>query len=166
MDLRTRDYGEADRLRLAEALIARRVAISPAYANRAEFIRASGLNKKLVERLETGHPGNYRTSTLALVARAYEVTLDSVSAPLHGGQLAPAAGSPGSDDEPAGPFPECEFERRILALDAISDDQKKQIIVAHRAEGHAWCGTPQTGTTRAEPALAVRLPEAGHAAAG
>lgn len=94
MDLRTRDYSAEDRKRLGDALTARRVAVSPAWANRAEFIRATGISKKLAERLETGWPGSYRTSTLAVVAQAYQVTLESIGATLDGGSLVPAAEPP------------------------------------------------------------------------
>ena len=121
MDLRTRDYSAEDRKRLGDALTARRVAVSPAWANRAEFIRATGISKKLAERLETGWPGSYRTSTLAVVARAYRVTLESIGATLDGGSLVPAA-------EPA-PAPSEPDATITILRDALSASE--QYLVEH-----------------------------------
>lgn len=124
MDLTTRDYSREARERLGDALTARRVEVSPAWANRAEFLRVTGLNKKLVERLELGQPANYRPSTQALVARAYQVTAASLRQVLDGtGGLVPEA-RPAVDDRP------------LIVQTAWSDEMVRRIWGMHLVDEH------------------------------
>jgi transcriptional regulator with XRE-family HTH domain len=87
--MRADDYSLDQWRRLGELLTDRRTAIDNAYSVRAEFLRVTGLSKKMAERLETGKPGNYHSSSLAKIARAYQVTRDSIAAALAGGDLVP-----------------------------------------------------------------------------
>jgi transcriptional regulator with XRE-family HTH domain len=130
VDLRTREYSQEDRDRLGRALTARRVAVSPAWANRAEFIRATKINKKLAERIEAGQPGSYRTSTLALIAGAYRVTLESIQDALEGGELVPA-GSPAAtreDQDETVLARAMDAFLRCVAESDLPDDRKRLLI--------------------------------------
>jgi transcriptional regulator with XRE-family HTH domain len=139
VELRTRDYSAEDRKRLGDALTARRVAVSPAWANRAEFIRATGISKKLAERLETGQAGNFRTSTLAVIAQACRVTLESIAATLDGGSLIPAAEPRPAEDRADATVSVLEGalsagERYIMASD-LDPEFAAELVKAWREHG-------------------------------
>lgn len=114
--------------RLGRLLEERRGELNPEWANRAQFLRDTGMNKKLVERLELAKPGQYRPATLAKVSVAYGWTGDSIRRILAGGQPQPRA-----DAVPA-PQPliaQDAYEAAVLAS-SLTDAEKSEAIGAHR----------------------------------
>lgn len=68
--------------RLGEQLTLRRAEIDPRYANRTLFAAERDIDYRLAYDIEEGRRSNYRTTTLAGIATAYAVTLDSMRAVL------------------------------------------------------------------------------------
>ena len=75
--------------RLGELLVRRRVELDPRYQNRTVFTAERGLDYRLAFDIEEAKRTNFRKGTLAGIAVAYGVTLDSLYAALDGGQLEP-----------------------------------------------------------------------------
>lgn len=128
------DYPHDAWERLGRSLTRRRVELDPSYANRAEFLRATGLNKKFIERLETASPANYRDATLAKAELAYRWEEGSIRGVLEGREPASASGAPVADeaDETA------DKQLRQLALaDALEElgiDDLGNTDLAHAVE--------------------------------
>lgn len=102
--------------RLGDLLRARRQVLDPRYGNRRLFVRERGepddisenktVNEKLVYDIEGGPRWGrkgFTAAKLAAVARAYDVTLDSVAAALDGGELEPAPARAPRQVRPAPP---------------------------------------------------------------
>lgn len=68
--------------RLGELLIRRRIELDPAYQNRTAFCTERGIDYRLAYDIEEARRTNFRKGTLAGVAIAYAVTLDSMLAVL------------------------------------------------------------------------------------
>ena len=79
----------ADWRRLGELLTRRRVELDLRYQNRTTFSAERGIDYRLAYDVEEAKRTNFRRTTLAGIAAAYAVTLDSVYAALDGGPLEP-----------------------------------------------------------------------------
>ena len=79
--------GKAARKRLGDLLIRRRVELDPRFRNRAEFQRATGIDYRLIQDLETGamNRQKYAPSTIALFEHAYRWEPGSFMRVLAGG---------------------------------------------------------------------------------
>ena len=115
--------------RLGRLLEERRGELNPDWANRAQFLRATGMNKKLIERLELAKLDSYRPATLAKVSVAYGWTADSIRRILEGREPQPRP-------ETASPEPALvaldEVEAGILASAKLSSGEKAAMIRGHR----------------------------------
>lgn len=100
--------------RLGRLLEERRGELNPDWANRAQFLRDTGMNKKLIERLELARLDSYRPATLAKVSVAYGWTADSIRRILSGGE--PVARPEHASAEPA-LTPLDAFEHRVMDAD-------------------------------------------------
>lgn len=129
---------DGDWKRLGEQLILRRIQIDPKYRVRTVFARERGINYKLAADVETGYRADFATATLAEIARAYEVTYESIGEALRGGDLVPAEGAPAGaaeaiDDaaDPAAllfPDPSQVVERAIWRQTGKSEDLRAEEI--------------------------------------
>lgn len=86
--------------RLGELLIRRRIELDPAYQNRTTFCTERGIDYRLAYDIEEARRTNFRKGTLAGIAAAYGVTLDSLYAALTGGELAAAPASRAAQTRP------------------------------------------------------------------
>lgn len=77
--------------RLGELLVRRRVELDPRYQNRTVFTAERGLDYRLAYDIEEARRTNFRKTTLAGIAVAYAVTLDSLYNALQGGELEAAS---------------------------------------------------------------------------
>lgn len=114
--------------RLGRLLEERRGELNPDWANRAQFLRDTGMNKKLIERLELAKPGHYRPATLAAVSVAYGWTGDSIRRILSGGEAVARpesiAGEPALTAEDA-------FEEAVMAA-MLPYAEKAAAVRRHR----------------------------------
>lgn len=92
--------------RLGELLIRRRIELDPAYQNRTAFCTERGIDYRLAYDIEEARRTNFRKGTLAGIAAAYGVTLDSLYAALGGGELAPALASRAAQTRPLHAVPD------------------------------------------------------------
>src|SRR6185437_16171420 len=91
--------------KLGELLTLRRVELDPRYQNRTVFCEERGLDYRLAYDIEEARRVNFRKTTLAGVAAAYAVTLDSLLAVLEG-KAAGLEPAPGRPREAAAPRPD------------------------------------------------------------
>ena len=115
--------------RLGRLLEERRGELNPDWANRAQFLRDTRMNKKLIERLELAKLDSYRPATLAKVSVAYGWTADSIRRILSGGE--PVA-RPGSAPTEAPLVGNDDWEIAVLASDRASYAEKATAIREHR----------------------------------
>jgi hypothetical protein len=119
--------------RLGRLLEERRGELNPDWANRAQFLRDTGMNKKLIERLELAKLDSYRPATLAKVSVAYGWTADSIRRILSGGEPQPRPNVTGGEPSLTA---EDVFEERILAAD-LPYAEKVTAIRRHREQARA-----------------------------
>lgn len=114
--------------RLGRLLEERRGELNPDWANRAQFLRDTGMNKKLIERLELARLDSYRPATLAKVSVAYGWTADSIRRILSGGEPVARSEAPSAE---AALVPQDVFEERVLAAD-LPYPERAAAIRRHR----------------------------------
>lgn len=91
---------DGDRRHVREVLTQRRQDLSPEYKKLAAFSRATGVNYKTLQRLESGAEHTFATGTLLELDRAYQYPSGTIArlieghAPPTGPILVPAGGRP------------------------------------------------------------------------
>lgn len=136
--------------RLGELLQLRRGDLG--YRRRPAFTREHGINIRLVTDIENAYrPNTFLNPTLADIARAYQVTYDSVLAVLAGNadELAPASPAPDRLPPTADParvasdrpwFDEINERRVALAAAGVTDPDGTQMFPGDPDDAKAWDG--------------------------
>lgn len=127
--------------RLGEQLTRRRVELAPRYGNRTVFAAERGIDYRLAYDIEEARRTNFRRTTLAGIAVAYAVTLDSVYATLKNGSLEPVPPPPppplawedGGEGEPQGDaawslFPDDAVKRHVWRTPGMSERDRAELI--------------------------------------
>jgi hypothetical protein len=108
--------------RVGPLLAARRVQISPRYANRRAFAAETGVNWRTLHDAEHAKRANFKAETLRQFESAYRLASGSLDRALAGGELEPA---PASGPPPVFPEPPTAAEE---ALEKFPGDPVSQAI--------------------------------------